>query len=153
MSLAGTGRFASVLGLELGPESVAAATRNAAANGVGALCRFEATDLAFSSRPPAALAAALARQQDSELVIVVDPPRAGLSGAMRAALRQSSARVLIYVSCDAQTLARDLADVCSAEGAGPAFRLARATPVDLTPHAARIETVCVLWRARASSEL
>merc|ERR1712129_291820 len=77
---------------------------------------------------------------------VTDPPRAGLSSAMRAALRQSSARVLVYVSCDAQTLGRDLADMCGREGAAPAFRLARATPVDLTPHAARVETVCLLWR-------
>ena len=150
VSLAATGRFASVLGLELGPDSVRSAGVNAQANGVGALCRFEATDLAFSDEPPAALAAALAPQapsaQGSELVVVIDPPRAGLSGAMRAALRESSARVLLYVSCDAQTLGRDLADMCGAEGDGPAFRLARATPVDLTPHAARVETVCLLWR-------
>ena len=150
VSLAATGRFASVLGLELGPDSVRSAGVNAQANGVGALCRFEATDLAFSDKPPAALAAALAPQarsaQGSELVVVIDPPRAGLGGAMRAALRQSSARVLLYVSCDAQTLGRDLADMCGTEGAGPAFRLARATPVDLTPHAARVETVCLLWR-------
>jgi len=146
VSLAATGRFASVLGLELGPDAVAAASENAEANGVGALCRFEATDLAFASEPPAALAAALAARPGSELVVLVDPPRAGLSGAMRAALRQSSARVLIYVSCDAQTLGRDLADLCGEEGTGPPFRLARATPVDLTPHAARVETACLLCR-------
>ena len=151
VSLAATGRFASVQGLELGADSVRSAGLNAQANGVGALCRFEATDLAFSDKPPAALAAALAPQassahEGSELVVVIDPPRAGLSGAMRAALRQSSARVLLYVSCDAQTLGRDVADLCGTEGAGPAFRLARATPVDLTPHAARVETVCLLWR-------
>ena len=84
--------------------------------------------------------------QASELVVLIDPPRAGLSGAMRATLRKSSARVLIYVSCDAQTLGRDLADMCGTEGAGSAFRLAKVTPVDLTPHAARVETVCLLWR-------
>ena len=154
VSLAATGRFASVLGLELGSDAVRSAGVNARANGVGALCRFEATDLAFSGAPPAALAAALAPQppsaDGSELVVVVDPPRAGLGGAMRAALRQSSARVLLYVSCDAQTLGRDVADLCGAEGARPAFRLARATPVDLTPHAARVETVCVLWRPSAA---
>ena len=154
VSLAATGRFASVLGLELGSDAVRSAGVNARANGVGALCRFEATDLAFSGAPPAALAAALAPRppsaDGSELVVVVDPPRAGLGGAMRAALRQSSARVLLYVSCDAQTLGRDVADLCGAEGARPAFRLARATPVDLTPHAARVETVCVLWRPSAA---
>ena len=103
VSLAATGRFASVLGLELGSDAVRSAGVNARANGVGALCRFGATDLAFSGTPPAALAAALAPQppaaDGSELVVVVDPPRAGLGGAMRAELRQSSARVLLYVSC------------------------------------------------------
>ena len=146
VSLAATTSFASVLGLELGAEAVAAAEANAAANGVGALCRFEAADLAFSGRPPAGLAAALA-PGGVDLAVVVDPPRAGLSGAMRGALRRSTCSVLVYVSCDAQTLGRDLAALCGAEGAGTAFRLARATPVDLTPHAARVETVCVLSRA------
>ena len=129
-----------------------AAEANAEANGVGALCRFEATDLAFSGKPPAVLAAALAPHAAStprdadELVVVIDPPRAGLSGAMRGALRRSACRVLVYVSCDAQTLGRDLAALCGAEGTGKAFRLERATPVDLTPHAARVETVCLLVR-------
>ena len=147
VSLATTGRFDSVLGLELGEDAVRSAGANARANGVGALCRFVATDLAFSGgTPPAVLTDALASSA-SDLVAVVDPPRAGLSGAMRRALRRSSARVLVYVSCDAQTLGRDLAELCGApEGAGAAFRLARAMPVDLTPHAARIEAVCLLWR-------
>ena len=154
VALAGTARFEHVLGLELGVDAVASAEENAKANGLSALCRFEATDLAFSGKPPAALASALA-PAPQDLVVVVDPPRAGLSGAMRAALRRSSATVLVYVSCDVQTLGRDLAELCAAEGsngaggggAGEAFRLAEATPVDLTPHAARVETVCLLWRA------
>lgn len=153
VSLGATARFEHVLGLELGTDAVASAAANVKANGLRAPCRFESTDLAFSGKPPAALAAALAPDAQ-DLVVVVDPPRAGLSGAMRAALRRSAATVLVYVSCDVQTLGRDLAELCAAEGctdaggagAGEAFRLARAIPVDLTPHAARVETVCLLWR-------
>ena len=71
----------------------------------------------------AAAAAALA-PGGVDLAVVVDPPRAGLSGAMRGALRRSTCSVLVYVSCDAQTLGRDLAALCGAATASPRLQAA-----------------------------
>jgi 23S rRNA (uracil1939-C5)-methyltransferase len=69
----------------------------------------------------------------------MDPPRAGSSEAfLRALLKTASARV-IYVSCDPETLARDL-DVLTAGG----YRVQRIQPVDMFPFTEHVETVCLL---------
>jgi 23S rRNA (uracil1939-C5)-methyltransferase len=76
-------------------------------------------------------------------VIVVDPPRSGLSDGMAEALAGTGARRIVYVSCDPATLARDVKRL-RASG----FSLLRATPVDLFPQTFHVETVAVLDRDR-----
>lgn len=94
---------------------------------------------------------------------VVDPPRAGLEEAVVKKLRASSLTRLCYVSCDPQTLARDLARLTSVDADGDAdgdaaasaligdgdraFTIERITPVDLFPQSFHVENVCVLTRA------
>lgn len=98
---------------------------------------------------------------------VVDPPRAGLEEAVVKKLRASSITRLCYVSCDPQTLARDLARLTSVDADGDAdpaasadaaastladaddraFIIERITPVDLFPQSFHVENVCVLTRA------
>ena len=76
-------------------------------------------------------------------VIVVDPPRAGLSADVVRRLSEQPARAIAYVSCDPATLARDLARF---EQAGT-FAPVRVTPVDLFPQTYHVETVTLLERA------
>lgn len=71
--------------------------------------------------------------------IVVDPPRAGLSKAVVEQIVAARPARLVYVSCDPQTLARDIARL-EAGGA----RLARCTPVDMFPQTYHIECVSEL---------
>lgn len=73
-------------------------------------------------------------------LVVLDPPRTG-ARAEAALLGRTGARRVIYVSCDAPTLARDLA-VLSASG----FRLVSAEPALLFPQTAHFETIAVLDR-------
>lgn len=73
-------------------------------------------------------------------IIVVDPPRAGLSADVIRKLSEQPARAIAYVSCDPATLARDLARFAQ-EGT---FRPTRITPVDLFPQTFHVETVCLL---------
>src|SRR6185436_7040234 len=125
-------RARRVTGIELVPESVARAEKNAALNGIDN-CRFllgEVRDF-FKKRPGEAAAAE---------VVVVDPPRAGLHEDIVTALRQQLPKRIVYVSCNPATLARDLQLLC----AGGAYTLTRVQPVDMFPHTFHIECVAQL---------
>lgn len=71
--------------------------------------------------------------------IVVNPPRRGLPARVRAQIAQLAPRALVYVSCDPDTLARDLADF-----ANQGLRARELTPYDLMPLAADVESVAWL---------
>lgn len=75
-------------------------------------------------------------------VVVLDPPRAGAKRVARR-LVSTAARRVVYVSCDAATLARDLG-VLSAGG----FRVISIQPLDLFPQTPHLEVVAVLERGR-----
>ncbi|MDN6175468.1 MAG: methyltransferase [Brevibacterium sp.] len=74
-------------------------------------------------------------------VIILDPPRSGAGKAVTRALIESSATTIVYVSCDAATLARDLATLVDA-----GFAIERLRGFDLFPLTAHVETVTVLRR-------
>jgi 23S rRNA (uracil1939-C5)-methyltransferase len=77
-------------------------------------------------------------------VVVVDPPRAGLSGkAVRRIGRVAPPR-LVYVSCNPTTLAANAKQLREDFG----YRVERARPVDMFPHTPHVETVALLSRER-----
>ena len=73
-------------------------------------------------------------------VLIVNPPRTGLETAIPAVISSASPRVLIYVSCNPATLARDLARL-------PQYRIASLTAFDMFPQTAHVETFCELEAA------
>ena len=77
-------------------------------------------------------------------LIVVDPPRAGLLPAVIEAIRASSVRRIVYVSCDPATLARDLRLLVDG-----GFTLGDVQPLDMFPHTQHIECVTTLDRTSA----
>lgn len=72
-------------------------------------------------------------------VVVVDPPRAGMTPAVLRALVSAKARRICYVSCDPATLARDAKALAEA-----GYSLVSATPIDLFPQTWHVETVALL---------
>ena len=72
-------------------------------------------------------------------VILVDPPRAGLSREVIDQLVRLSPPGIIYVSCDPATLARDCGYLLKA-----GYALERVTPFDMFPQTYHIESVSVL---------
>lgn len=72
--------------------------------------------------------------------VITNPPRTGMQARGIAAIGASTARRLVYISCDPATLARDL------RGLGEAWQPAAVRAFDLFPQTAHVETVAVLER-------
>ncbi|MFT4153253.1 23S rRNA (uracil(1939)-C(5))-methyltransferase RlmD [Parafilimonas sp.] len=71
-------------------------------------------------------------------VIIVDPPRAGLPVKLSEKLLQIEAPLIVYVSCNPATQARDL------QWLGQKYSVAQVQPVDMFPHTHHIENVVQL---------
>ncbi|MCX6130856.1 MAG: TRAM domain-containing protein [Proteobacteria bacterium] len=71
-------------------------------------------------------------------LILADPPRRGMAEALEPILKLR-AQYFIYVSCDPNTLARDLKQ-CRAAG----YQLVTVLGLDFFPHSYHVETVCLL---------
>jgi 23S rRNA (uracil1939-C5)-methyltransferase len=84
-----------------------------------------------------------ARRAEAIDAVVVNPPRRGLSPELREALADLSPELVAYVSCDPETLARDLSHLARA---GLATR--RAQPFDMLPLTGHVETLVFLSRTR-----
>ncbi|MDO4286066.1 MAG: 23S rRNA (uracil(1939)-C(5))-methyltransferase RlmD [Eubacteriales bacterium] len=128
-------RCREVISVELNPDAVQDAVRNARANGLQNIRVARDDAGAFMER--------LAERGESVDVLFLDPPRAGASESfLRSACRMAPGRI-VYISCNPETLGRDLAYL-SANG----YRMKKATPVDMFPYAAasHVETVCLLSR-------
>lgn len=125
LHLAAPGR--DVLGVEVSPDAIAAAGATAA--GLGVAARFVAAD---------ATAWALAQPGAPDLV-VVNPPRRGIGADLAGWLETSGVRHVVYSSCNAESLARDLALM-------PSLRPVEARVLDMFPHTTHYEVMVLLAR-------
>lgn len=73
--------------------------------------------------------------------LIIDPPRAGCQRPVLDALATRRPPVVVYISCDPTTLARDLAYLCLETGA---YRLRSVQPLDMFPQTAHIENIATL---------
>jgi tRNA/tmRNA/rRNA uracil-C5-methylase (TrmA/RlmC/RlmD family) len=74
------------------------------------------------------------------LTLIIDPPATGLSANVRRAILALEPAILIYVSCNPATLARDLKELRGK------FAIDSVTPLDMFPQTAEIEVVVRLRR-------
>lgn len=117
-----------VTGIEASAEAIASACRSRDEAGLQQV-HFHADD---------ATAYVRAARRHPPLVIV-NPPRRGLGPALCQSLREGEAQHLVYSSCNAQSLARDLHDLQD-------FRPVQARLFDMFPHSAHYELCCLLER-------
>jgi 23S rRNA (uracil1939-C5)-methyltransferase len=122
-----------VWGVETVPEAVADAEENARRNGI-ANARFVGGDARGAIRT-------LLERAGPPDVVVVDPPRAGLSKKVVRRVIECGAPRIVYVSCNPTTLAPNAAQLAEA-----GYRLLRVRPVDMFPHTPHIECVALLER-------
>jgi 23S rRNA (uracil1939-C5)-methyltransferase len=131
ISLTLAGRAGEVWGLESVAEAIADARENARLNGV-ANVRFVAADARLGIRP-------LVEEAGKPDVVIVDPPRAGLSKKIVRRLIECEAKRIVYVSCNPTTLAPNAAQLGEA-----GYTLRRVKPVDMFPQTPHVECVALL---------
>ena len=122
-----------VWGVETVPEAIGDAEHNALQNGIDN-AHFIAQDVRLGVRP-------LLSEAGKPDVVIVDPPRAGLSKKIVRRVIECGAPRIVYVSCNPTTLAPNAAQLVEA-----GYRLRRVTPVDMFPHTPHVECVALLER-------
>ena len=122
-----------VVGVELNRDAVRDAIGNARHNDVKNARFFAADATQWITE-----AAAAGQRAD---VIFMDPPREGSTPQFIESVARMAPKRVVYVSCNPETLARDLA-LLTKKG----YRVESSTPVDMFPHSEHIEVVCALSR-------
>lgn len=124
---------AHVYGVEIVPEAIEDAKRNAALNGLD--------NTTFEAGPAEVVIPRWKLEGMNADVIVVDPPRKGCDPALLETILAIKPQRVVYVSCNPATLARDLRVL---EDGG--YRTVEVTPVDMFPQTGHVE--CVAWLER-----
>ncbi|MFY9489099.1 MAG: 23S rRNA (uracil(1939)-C(5))-methyltransferase RlmD [Solirubrobacterales bacterium] len=120
-----------IWGIEIVQDAVEDAAVNANLNGV-ADADFVAGDMRL------ALPAVLEHTGEPD-VVILDPPRAGLTAKVVRRVLEAGAKRIVYVSCNPTTLAPNLKQMVES-----GYELRRVRPVDMFPHTPHIECVAVL---------
>ena len=121
----------ALYGIEIIPDAVANALRNAEINGISN-ADFICADAAEGTKQ-------LREKGISPDVVVIDPPRKGCSTEVISLINELSPERVVYISCDPATLARD-----AARFGEYGWQVERYTSVDMFPRTANVETVALL---------
>ena len=131
IGLTASGKAKQVVGVEVNRDAVRDAIGNAKHNNVRN-ARFFAADATAWIRE----AADAGQRAD---VIFMDPPREGSTPEFLESVVRMAPKRVVYVSCNPETMARDLA-LLTRKG----YRAEGFTPVDMFPHTGHCEVVCAL---------
>ena len=121
----------NVIGVELNPDAVRDAVSNAKRNG--------ADNARFYCADAGEFMEAMAEEGESADVVFMDPPRSGSSRKFIASMLKMKPERIVYISCNPETLARDLRYITAG-----GYKVEEITPVDMFPHTNHIETVVLL---------
>ena len=133
LSLFAARKANKVYGIEIVPEAVEDAKRNAELNGI--------SNVEFTA---AAAEEYLPRIKDiSADTVILDPPRSGMERPALDAIAAASPSRIVYISCDPATQARDI-KVFLAAG----YHLQRFTAIDQFCHTGHVETVVLMSRVK-----
>ena len=114
----------------------------AVADAIAAAKRNEVTNAHFFAGDARLALPELIERAGKPDVVVVDPPRAGLSQKVVRRIVDASPKRIVYVSCNPTTLAPNAAQLVEA-----GWRLVKVRPVDMFPQTPHIECVALLERA------
>ena len=123
-----------VYGVEIVPEAIDDAKKNAERNGISN-AHF------YVGKAEEVLPQKYEAEGISADVIVVDPPRKGCDEACLSTMVLMRPERIVYVSCDSATLARDLKYL-----AGNGYEVVKGRAIDNFPGGVHVETVCLMSR-------
>ena len=129
-------RAKQIIGVEINGKAVADAKINAEINQV--------KNAAFYTGDAGNYIARLAAKNILPDLVIMDPPRSGCSDLFLNTVCSMSPKKLLYISCNPDTLARDI-KLFEKYG----YHAVEAEPVDMFPWTSSIETVCLLTRTAA----
>ena len=124
-------RAKHVTGIEIVPQAIRDARKNAALNGIA--------NIEFVCSDAADYAKKLCEQGAHPDVIVVDPPRKGCDAQTIDSMVMMQPKRIVYVSCDPGTLARDL-KLLEEKG----YRTEIVQPADMFPFTHHVESIVLL---------
>lgn len=122
-----------VIGVELNKDAVRDAKLNAKENNV--------KNIVFRQGDAGEFMTAMAAAGEKADVVLMDPPRAGSDEAFLSAVVKLAPKKVVYVSCNPETLARDL-KYLTRKG----YEVRKIQPVDMFGFTVHVETVCLLQR-------
>lgn len=120
-----------VIGVELNKDAVRDAVSNAKRNNV--------TNITFYQQDAGRFMVDLAEKGEQMDVVIMDPPRAGSDEAFLSSVVKLGPKKVVYVSCNPETLARDLKYLT-----GKGYRVEKGVGVDMFPWSVHIESVVAL---------
>ncbi len=126
-------RAKSVLGIELNGDAVRDARMNAKENQI--------TNIEFQKGDAGEVMVAMASQGKSADVVFMDPPRAGSDEKFMSSVVKLSPKKVVYISCNPETLARDLKYMTKHH-----YKVGRIQPVEMFPFTEHLECVVELCR-------
>ena len=129
-----------IIGVEIIPEAIENAKENAKLNGIENT-RFICDDASGAAK-------ALLSEGIKPDVVVLDPPRKGCSKDVIDAVAGMNPQRIVYVSCDAASLARDCA-IFREVG----YEVTKVTAVDMFPRTVHVETVALLSQRRPDAHI
>lgn len=127
-----------VIGVELNKAAVKDAKINAKGN--------EVKNITFYEQDAGKFMVQLAQQNAHVDVVLMDPPRAGSDEAFLSSLIKLKPDRVVYVSCNPETLARDLQYLVK-----KGYQMVKGVGVDMFPWTTSIEMVCLLSKLNASN--
>ena len=133
IGMVASSKAGKVAGVELNADAVKDAIFNAKLNGIKN-CWFTCADAGQFME-------GMASEGESADVVFMDPPRAGSDKRFLESLIHMGPKRVVYISCNPETLARDLKYLTT-----HGYRAVKATPVDMFPCTEHVECVTLLQR-------
>ena len=122
-----------VIGVELNPDAVRDARNNAKGNGI--------KNITFYQNDAGKFLLEMADQGAKLDVLLMDPPRSGSSEAFLSAVSRMKPGKIVYISCNPETLVRDLKYLVK-----NGYQVEKSVAVDMFPFTESCEAVCLLTK-------